>query len=110
MNIKQRLIQIFKNRVLEPQPNRIDVLEANVVNRTGSLRGGIESPVRFNIPGEGLKMKGDHPPLPGFPRSFLQMIGSWTNISKSVHDLDRNPKNAKKQIDPDTLDELRIFC
>jgi ferredoxin len=110
MTIKHRLIQVFKNRVLKPQLNRIDALEANVVNRPGSLRGGVGSPVRFNIPREGIKMEGDHPPLPGFPRSFPQMIGSWTNISKSVHDLDLNPKDGKKQISPEILDELRNFA
>ena len=110
MTIKTRLISAFKNHVLKPQLNRIDKLEANVFNRPGALRGGGTSPVRFNIPREGLKMEGDHPPLPGFPRSFPQMVGSMINICKSVLDLDRNPTDGPKQIDPDILDELRRFA
>jgi epoxyqueuosine reductase len=88
----------------------LDAWEANVINRPGVLRGGDNSPVRFNIPKEGLKMKGDHPPLPGFPRSFPQILGSVSNIRKSVFDLDRNPKDGKKQIDSKTLDELCRFA
>ncbi|MES0361654.1 MAG: hypothetical protein ABUK20_12115 [Anaerolineales bacterium] len=79
-------------------------------DRPGALRGGENSPVRFHIPREGLKMEGDRPPLPGFPRSLPQMIGSVTNIRKSVRDLDRNPTNGKRQIDPRTLDELWVFA
>jgi hypothetical protein len=54
--------------------------------------------VRFNIPREGLKLDGDHPPLPGFPKSLPQMVGSMVNIRKSVLDLERNPKNARRLI------------
>lgn len=38
------------------------------------------------------------------------MIGSMLNIRKSVRDLDLNPTDVKKQIDPETLDELRTFA
>ena len=74
------------------------------------MRGGENSPVRFNIPREGIKLEGDHPPLPGFPGSVPQMIGSIVNIRKSVRDLDRNPTDGKRQIDEKTLAELRGFC
>jgi ferredoxin len=65
--------------------------------------------VRFNIPREGLKLDGDHPPLPGFPKSLPQMVGSMVNIRKSVLDLERNPKNARRHIDSKTLTELGQF-
>lgn len=88
----------------------MDAWEASVINRPGALLGGENSPVRFNIPREGIKLEGNHPPLPGFPKSGPQMIGSMLNIRKSVQDLDHNPKNGKKQIDSETLDELRCFA
>jgi ferredoxin len=95
---------------MKPQLKRTDNWEKNVIDRPGALRGGENSPVRFNIPREGLKLKGDHPPLPGFPRSVLQIIGIMINIRKSVLDLDQNPTNGKRQIDPKTLDELGRYA
>ncbi len=75
------------------------------------MRGGGEnSPVRVNILREGLKLEGDYPPLPGFPRSFPPMVGSMINIRQSVLDLDRNPTDGKRQSDPETLDELTKFA
>jgi ferredoxin len=103
------MLRIFKNRVLKPQMNRMDAWEAQVFNNPGALRGGENSPVRFNIPREAIKMEGDHPPLPGFPGSAPQIIGSITNIRKSILDLEHNPTEGKKQMDPKTLDELRSF-
>jgi len=38
------------------------------------------------------------------------MVGSMINIRKSVHDLDRNPENGKKKIDPEILDELHSYA
>lgn len=110
MKFKTRLNQGFKNRVLKPQLKRMDALEKTVVDLPGAMRGGENSPVRFNIPREGLKIEGDHPPLPGFPRSFPQMVGSMINIRKSIFDLDRNPTDGKRQIDEKTLDELHRFA
>ena len=110
MKIKRRLTKFFKNRVLKPQLNRSDTWEKMVYNSPGALRGCENSPVRFNIPREGLKMEGDHPPLPGFPGSLPQMVGSMVNIRKSVMDLERNPTDGKKQIDPETLVELHGFA
>ena len=110
MTIKNRLKNAFQILVLKPQLGRLDAWEQSVIDRPSALRGGEHSPVRFNIPREGLKMKGDHPPLPGFPHSFPQMIGSITNIRKSVLDLDRNPTNGKKQMDEETLADLRRFA
>ena len=110
MPIKYRLTKIFKNSILKPQLDRLDAWGKIVFDHPESLRGGDESPVRFNIPREGLKIDSDRPPLPGFPRSFPQMVGSMINIRKSVHDLERNPGNGKKQIDPKTLNELHKYA
>jgi ferredoxin len=110
MTFKNRLKLAFRNRILKPQMERADAWEKTVIDIPGAMRGGENSPVRFHIPREGLKMKGDHPPLPGFPRSLLQMIGSLINIRRSVFDLDRNPIDGKKEIDPKTLYELRRFA
>ena len=55
-------------------------------------------------------MDSDRPPLPGFPRSFPQMVGSMVNIRKSVYDMERNPIHGKRQIDPETLTELRSYA
>jgi len=110
MKFKTRLNQGFKKRILKPQLRRMDAWEKKVVDTPDALRGGENSPVRFNIPREGLKMEGDHPPLPGFPRSFPQMIGSIVNIRKSVLDLDLNPTDGKRQMDGETLEELHRFA
>ena len=110
MNIKLKLIKTFKNHVLKPQLSRMDRWEKIVYDAPGALRGGQSSPVQFNIPREGIKLEGDHPPLPGFPKSGPQMMGSMLNIRKSVHDLARNPTNGKKRIDVKTLLALRDFA
>ena len=110
MALKTRLKQIFKNRILKPQLKRLDAWEKMVVDIPEATRGGETSPVRFNIPREGIKLDGDHPPLPGLPGSVPQMIGSIINIRKSVRDLERNPTAGKRQIDANTLDELRDFA
>jgi hypothetical protein len=64
MVFKTHLKQILKNRILKPQLKRMDAWERIVIGHLGSVRSGDNSPVRCNIPREGLKMKGDHPPLP----------------------------------------------
>jgi epoxyqueuosine reductase len=110
MTIKARLFHIFKQGILKPQMNRQDSWEMMVVDIPEATRGGENSPVRFNIPREGIKLEGDHPPLPGFPKSAPQMIGSIINIRKSIFDLEKNPADGKKKIDPEALNELRQFA
>jgi epoxyqueuosine reductase len=110
MEFKAHLKQIFKNRILNPQLKRLDAWEKRVVDVPESTRGGETSPVRFNIPREGIKLEGDHPPLPGLPGSVPQMIGSIINIRKSVRDLERNPIDGKRKIETRTLAELREFA
>ncbi len=110
MNLKTRLASFFKQRILSPQLGRMDRWEQKVVQIPASTRGGEHSPIRFNIPREGINLEGDHPPLPGFPKSGPQMIGSILNIRKSIYDLDENPSLGKKQIDAQTLVELRAFA
>lgn len=110
MSFKARLFHTFKQRILKPQLNRQEAWEKMVVDIPEATRGGENSPVRFNIPCEGIKLEGDHPPLPGFPKSAPQMIGSILNIRKSIFDLQKNPRDGKKRIDPRTLNELRQFA
>jgi ferredoxin len=110
MSLKIKLINFFKHRVLKPQLNRQDCWEKMVVDIPESTRGGENSPTRFNIPRAGIELEGDHAPLPGFPKSLPQMIGSIVNIRKSIYDLKLNPVNGKKQIDDQTLLELRDFA
>lgn len=110
MTFKSKLIQFFKHRVLKPQLNRQDRWEKMVVDIPEATRGGENSPTRFNIPRAGIALEGDHAPLPGFPKSAPQMIGSIINIRKSIYDLELNPTNGKKQIDADTLAELRNYA
>ncbi len=110
MTFKARLFHTFKQRILKPQMNRQDFWEKMVADIPDATRGGENSPVRFNIPREGIKLEGDHPPLPGFPKSAPQMIGSIINIRKSIFDLQKNPADGKKRIDPLTLNELRQFA
>jgi len=80
-----------------------------VVDIPDAVRGSEDSPIRFNIPRAGIELEGDHAPLPGFPKSAPQMIGSILNIRKSIYDLEKNPANGKKQIDAQTLADLRDF-
>lgn len=80
------------------------------MNDPNALRGGENSPIRFNIPKESLKIPGGHSPMPGFPGSFFQVLGSIKNIRRSIFDLDQNPKDGKKQVDPETLADLRQFA
>ena len=110
MKVKTHAIKFFKNRVLKPQLKRMDAWEKIVYNAPGALQGGADSPVQFNIPREGIKLEGDHAPLPGFPKSGPQMVGSMINIRKSVHDLERNPAQGKKRIDNETMVALRDFA
>lgn len=110
MTLKNRVKRAFQDRFLKPQLEKMDAWEQEVFNRPGALRGGKNSPIRFDIPKEGFKMEGDHPPLPGFPGSFPQILGSIRGIRKSVLELDQNPIDGKRQIDPTTVDELRAYA
>ena len=110
MSLKNYLKSIFKNRILKPQLKRLDDWERIVLDLPSALSGGESSPVRFHIPREGLKMEGDYPPLPGFPGSMKQMIGSIINIRKSVLDLAQNPIQGKIRVNPETLKELRRYA
>lgn len=76
MTFRARLFHTFKQRILKPQMNRQEAWERMAVEIPEAARGGENSPVRFNIPREGIKLEDDHPPLPGFPKSTPQMIGS----------------------------------
>jgi epoxyqueuosine reductase len=109
MTFKTRLTNTFKQRILKPQMDRQDSWEKMVVDIPEATRGGEHSPVRFNIPREGINLEGDHPPLPGFPKSAPQMIGSIINIRKSIFDLEKNPTDGNNEINPKTLGELRGF-
>jgi len=109
MTLKTNLIDFLKHRVLEPQLNRQERWEQMVVDIPDAVRGSEDSPIRFNIPRAGIELEGDHAPLPGFPKSAPQMIGSILNIRKSIYDLEKNPANGKKQIDAQTLADLRDF-
>jgi ferredoxin len=110
MSLKIRFVQFFKNNVLTPLMNRLDQWEAIVINRPDALHGDEHSAARFHIPREGLKLESDKPPLPGFPRSFPEMLGSMSNIRKSIHDLEHNPSPGKRAIDQATLAELETFA
>jgi ferredoxin len=110
MTLKSHLIHNFKHKVLRPQLNRQDRWEKMVVDIPEATRGGENSPNRFNIPRAGIALEGDHAPLPGFPGSAPQMIGSILNIRKSIFDLENNPANGKKKIDAETLEKLRSFA
>ena len=110
MTFKGTLINLFKHKVLKPQLKRQERWEQMVVNIPEAVRGSEDSPSRFNIPRAGIELEGDHAPLPGFPKSAPQMIGSILNIRKSIYDLEKNPEQGKKQIDPQTLNELEFHA
>jgi epoxyqueuosine reductase len=110
MTLKAQMTRAFKKVTLKPLITKLETWEKRVYDLPGAMRGGDNSPVRFNIPRESLKIDGDHPPVPGIPSAVPQVLGSVINIRKSLYDLDRNPPNGKKQIDPQTLDELVQFA
>lgn len=110
MTVRRHLTRLFKDHVLKPQLKRLDAWEKAVADMPEGTRGGVSSPVRFNIPREAIKLVGDHPPLPGLPGSGPQIIGSIINIRRSVLDLKLNPSDGKRQIDPETLQELQEFA
>lgn len=110
MTIRSSMMNFFKQRVLTPQLDRSDAWEARVRNLPNAQHPSSQSPIRFNIPREGLRLEGDHNPLPGFPKSMPQMIGSMLNIRKSVYDLEKNPAPGKTQIDDQTLQALIEFA
>ena len=110
MSLRTNLIGFFKLKVLKPQLNRQERWEQMVVDIPDALRGGENSPIRFNIPRAGIELDGEHVPLPGFPKSAPQMIGSILNIRKSIYDLGKNPAEGKKQINSQTLKELEQFA
>jgi epoxyqueuosine reductase len=110
MTLKARMMRAFKTITLKPLIAKLEAWEKRAYDLPGAMRGGDNSPVRFNIPREGLKAEGDHPPLPGIPSAVPQLLGSVINIRKSLYDLDRNPPNGRKQIDPQTLGELIQFA
>ena len=110
MKYKTRLTNFFKHRILKPQLNRQERWEKMVVDIPEAIRGSEDSPSRFNIPRAGIELEGDHAPLPGFPKSAPQMIGSILNIRKSIYALEDNPVNGKKRIDAETLEELRTYA
>ena len=110
MTIKTRLFHFIKHHVMEPQLNRQNRWEKRVVDIPEAIRSSENSPVRFNILREAITLEGDHAPIPGFPRSAPNMIGSLFNIHKSILDIEKNPPNGKKHIDAQTLTELRVFA
>jgi len=110
MTIKKKIIDAFKHKLLAPQMERMDAWEQMVVDYPGSMRGNENSPVRFNIPKEAIKRDTDKMPLPGFPASLPQMVGSIINTRKSVLELEENLTNGQKRIDEQTFSELKSFA
>lgn len=106
MTVRSAMMDFFKQRILSPQLDRTDAWEARVRALPSAHHPTENSPVRFNIPREAFKLEGDHMPLPGFPGSFPQMVGSMVNIRRSVYDLEKNPSPGKTQIDAATLQAL----
>ena len=64
MNLKIRLTNFFKHRILSPQMDRLDRWEKQVVDMPAATRGNDNSLVRFNIPRAGIALEGDHAPSP----------------------------------------------
>ena len=60
MSIKERFFTFLKQKALAPQVDRIARWEKVVIDIPEATRPGENSPVRFNIPREGLKIQGDH--------------------------------------------------
>lgn len=110
MKLRTRIRHALQPRLMMPIINRMMQWEQDVIDMPGAIRGGPDSPHRFNIMLEALKIKGDHAPMPGFPRTVPYVASSAWNIRKSVKELALNPANGRKQITPELLDDLRIFA
>ena len=109
MKLGSRIQHIIQPRLMAPLLKKMEGWEASIANHPGALRGGENSPMRFDILRASINLKDDHPPFPGFPRSLPHIIGSVTNIAKSVHELDKNPVDGKKRMDRAILAELCTF-
>ena len=89
-----------------PLIDKLDSIESSVNDYPGAIHGANNSPVRFNIPRESLKLESKKLTLPGFPRSAPHMAGSIYNIFRSIKDLENNPQTGKNAIDKNGINEL----
>jgi len=97
MKLSSKIQHVFHPILLKLVLRLLCKWEKMVINSPGAIKGGENSPHRFHILAEGLKLKDEHPPVPGFPRSVPFIKSSLLNIRKSVLELKKNPVDGQKK-------------
>lgn len=109
MNLSTMIHNVVLSVPSRVLPNLTETWEQAVVNDPRSMKSAENSPPRFNIILEHLKLD-ERPPLPGFPRSAPHMARSAWGIRKSFLDLRKNPTNGRRETGDALLNELVSFA
>lgn len=110
MKLRSKIQHTIQPRLMKPMLKLMKSWERSVIDQPGSIQGIARSPHRFDIIGESMNYKDDHPPVPGFPRTIPFITSSVRNIRKSVKELARNPANGKTSITTQLLEELQRYA
>jgi len=85
-------------------------LEAQLLEREGAVGYVDESPARFEIPLEMLRLDSDRVRLPGFPRTLPLLLGTMRDSVRILRTLDENEGKERTRIDARTLRELEGYA
>ncbi len=110
MKVLSTVKHAIQSQIIKVPLAIMDGVERRTREAPGSIHGTEDSPMRFDILREGMRLEEEHPPVAGFPRTVPHIMGSMRNIVKSVADFRKNPERGRTTIDPEELKELRTFA
>jgi len=107
MGIKRRILIAFMNRIAIPRIMNIIKLESSTSEMSGMILPMENSPTRFEIPLNMMKLVKEKPdmPLRSLPpfRLLPSLLG---NLKKVVNSLSENPSNPLKEASPEFIEKL----
>lgn len=103
--IRKSIMSVF----VKPPISNINRLEEKMLNNA-SVMFCDQSPVRFEITNEMLKLDSDKDKLPGFPKTIPIILGSILDSTKILSTLYKNEGKEKDMIDEKTLSDLEHYA
>ena len=111
MGIKRKVLVGFMDKIGVSQFKKIIELERSVTQLPDMLLPTEDSPLRFQIPLEMIRLVKDDPEMPMHSLPPIRIMPSlMSNMKKVVNTLPKNPQNPLTEASPDFLQELKEYA
>ena len=106
MSGRNTVKNVIMEKLVIPFVNRFFGFEKEVLTYPEAIRSDPDSPARFNIPLEAIRLVQRGEGIVNRPISPITMMSIMRNMRKSVYSLKKNPKAPKKKAPPDFFNDL----